>query len=133
MVRDDTRGGTLNDMGHEERVPSSEEIERAWRRPQSTPKVPSDPPSVRFVYRWQRAIWRSMKVFMVVWYVGLGLMTAAAAVDVFGHMGWGYHAKDIGSDLLMMALGVPLWGFLSLIRTIVSAWTRAQYGPDSFE
>jgi hypothetical protein len=119
-----------NDVGDERRSPSIEEIERAYRRPLPGP---SDSAWVRFVYRNQRRTQRHLKLFMVFWFGALGLITCSAAIDVFGHMGWGYHLKDVLGGLLMMGLGLPAWGFFVLIQDIVSEWTKRVYGPDPSE
>jgi hypothetical protein len=107
-----------------------EEIERAYRRPLPGP---SDSAWVRFVYWNQRATRRHLKVFLILWYVVLGVITSCAAIDVFGHMGWGYRLKDFLGCLLMMVLGIPMWLFFTLIQDIVGAWTRRVYGPDPSE
>ena len=116
--------------GRDDHVPSMEEIERAYRRPLPGP---SDSPWVRFVYWNHRAMKRYIKVFMVFWFGVVGLITGSAAIDVFGHMGWGYRLNDVLGGLLMMVLGVPAWFFFTLVQDVVSAWTRRVYGPDPSE
>ncbi len=107
-----------------------EEIERAYSRPLPGP---SESLWVRFSYWNQRRIRRNLKVFMGLWFTVLGVLTGSAAIDVFGHMGWGYHLKDVQIGLLMMVLGIPAWAFFAVVQDIVGAWTRRFYGPDPSE
>lgn len=110
--------------------PSMDDIERAWLRPKSVAVAKYEPAHVRFVYRWQRTNWKFMKIFAVFWFICVGLMTAFALTDVVGHLGWGYHSKDVFGGLLMIVAGSLAIPFFLLIRAIVSGLTRTIYGPE---
>jgi len=117
-------------VSDERQVPSQEDIERAYRRPLPGP---SKSPWVRFAYSNQRKTRRSMKVFMAFWLGILGLFCICAALDVFGHLGWGYQLKDVYSALLLMIFGLLFWGLFALIQEVVSGITKRAYGPDPSE
>jgi hypothetical protein len=106
-----------------------EEIERAYRRPLPSP----DSTFVRFVYGWHRASWWAIAGFLVIWFAGVTLITGAAAIDVFGHLGWGYHLKDLLGCLFMLVLGSLMAAFFLLIHKLIREYTLDRYGPDPFE
>ena len=117
-------------MGSDRPPPTMEQID-GWYR--GSRPDPSDSPWGRFVYRSQRRTWLSLKVFIALWYAVITLITTSAAIDVFGHMGWGYHLNDVWDGLLMMVLGVLVFAFLTLVQRVVSGAAGRIYGPDQSE
>ena len=110
--------------------PSASDLERAWVRQRPRPTSARGLAYVRFVYGLQRVNWRFAKVFMVLWLLGVGAITLSAAADVVGHLGWGYHPRDVLGGMLMMAFGCTAIPFFVLVHALVTEATRAIYGPE---
>ena len=104
--------------------PTQDDIERAWRRPEQRP--PKAPPS--FVQRWHAWNRKAVKIFAILWFAAVALMTAAAGIDVIFDLGWGYKLGDVGTGLLMMVLGAGALALIYSVMEVVDAISRKVHG-----
>jgi drug/metabolite transporter (DMT)-like permease len=82
-----------------------------------------------WVHAWNGKIWRSGRIFMILWEIFVLSMTTAAAADVTFHLGWGYKLTDVWLGLLMALFGVVFLGFYWAINRLVGRLNTHFYGP----
>ena len=84
----------------------------------------------RAVHRTYRRTKVALRWTIILWLLAVLAFTGSAILDVVGHFGWGYEARDIWAGLLMIVFGGAFWAFATFITHVVLGISRRLYGPE---